>query len=61
MRIEPTTGHKHIRPKCFIIASIIEPDELYTDEEIKIKFLRRITTCYKWSNVKNDFIEKVYK
>lgn len=54
-------GHVYIRPKCFIIASIIQPDELYNDEEINEQFLRRITHAYKWDEYDKCFKEFNYK
>lgn len=36
-----------LRPKMIIICSIIPPDQLYTNEEINIQFLRRITKIIK--------------
>lgn len=36
-------GFKYLRPECYIIASIVNPYDLYTNEEHNKQFIRRIT------------------
>lgn len=51
-------GFITIRPECFIICSIIQPEELYKNEEINEQFRRRITKIYE-INEKRELIERL--